>query len=124
MSEARRLLVVDDDRAIRELVKKLMVRQGFIIDTAADGQDAWLLIAGNLYDAVLLDLMMPNLNGFDLVDRLRRDKPSLLPRIVIMTAFSRAGKIPIVEGVHSVLRKPFDIGELLEHVTAVVGEKK
>lgn len=124
MSEARRLLVVDDDRAIRELVKKLMVRQGFIIDTAADGQDAWLLIAGNLYDAVLLDLMMPNLNGFDLVDRLRRDKPSLLPRIVIMTAFSRAGRIPIVEGVHSVLRKPFDIGELLEHVTAVVGEKK
>lgn len=124
MSEARRLLVVDDDRAIRELVKKLMVRHGFIIDTAADGQDAWLLIAGNLYDAVLLDLMMPNLNGFDLVDRLRRDKPSLLPRIVIMTAFSRAGKIPIVEGVHSVLRKPFDIGELLEHVTAVVGEKK
>lgn len=124
MSEERRLLVVDDDRAIRELVKRLMVRHGFVIDTAADGQDAWPLIAENVYDAVLLDLMMPNLNGFDLVDRLRREKPSLLPRIVVMTAFSRGGKVPIVEGVHSILRKPFDIGELLEHVHAVVEESK
>ena len=124
MSAGRRVLVIDDDRAIRDLVKTLMARQGFIIDTATDGQDAWSLIAENLYDAILLDLMMPNLNGFDLVERVRRDQPSLLPRIVVMTAFSRGGKIPIVEGVHSILQKPFDIGELLEHVHAVVEEKK
>ena len=124
MSAGRRVLVIDDDRAIRELVKRLVSRHGFIIDTAADGQDAWSLIAENLYDAVLLDLMMPNLNGFDLVDRVRRDKPSLLPRIVVMTAFSRGGTLPVVEGVHSIIRKPFDIGELLEHVVAVVEETK
>lgn len=124
MSPEWRVLVVDDDRAIRELVKRLMLRQGFVIDTATDGEEAWGLIAENVYDAVLLDLMMPNMNGLDLVERLRREKPSLLSRIVVMTAFSRGGKIPIVEGVHSTLRKPFDIGELLENVIAVVQEKR
>ena len=124
MSPEWRVLVVDDDRAIRELVKRLMSRQGFVIDVATDGQEAWSLIAENVYDAVLLDLMMPNMNGFDLVERVRCEKPSLLPRIVVMTAFSRGGKIPIIEGVHSTLRKPFDIGELLENVAAVAKENQ
>lgn len=119
-----RVLVVDDDRAIRDLVKRLVARHGFVIDSASDGGDAWTLIVQNVYDAVLLDLMMPNMNGFDLVDRIREERPSLLPRIVIMTAFSRGGKVPVVEGVHSILRKPFDIGELLEHITDAVQEKK
>ena len=119
----RCVLIVDDDRAIRDLVKTLAARRGFVIDTANDGADAWRLIAENVYDAVLLDLMMPNMNGFDLVDRVRRDRSSLLPRIVIMTAFSRAGKVPVVEGVHSILRKPFDIGELLEHITDAAQER-
>ena len=119
-----RILVVDDDRAIRALVKTLAARHGFVIDTATDGRDAWSLIGENVYDAVLLDLMMPNMNGFDLVDRLRRERPSLVPRIVIMTAFSRGGKMPVVEGVHSMLRKPFDIGELLEHINDAAQEKE
>jgi CheY-like chemotaxis protein len=118
-TRAHRVLVVDDDRAIRELVKRLVARHGFVIDTANDGAEAWTLLAENAYDAVLLDLMMPNMNGFDLVDRIRCDKPSVLPRIVIMTAFSRGGKLPVVEGVHSILRKPFDISELLEQLTDV-----
>lgn len=118
-----RILVVDDDRAIRALVKILAARRGFVIDTATDGRDAWSLIGENVYDAVLLDLMMPNMNGFDLVDRLRRERPSLVPRIVIMTAFSRGGKMPVVEGVHSILRKPFDIGELLEHINDAARER-
>lgn len=124
MSVGHRVLVVDDDRAIRELVKTLVARHGFVIDTANDGEEAWTLIAANVYDAVLLDLMMPKANGFDLVDRLRHDRPSLVPRIVVMTAFSRGGKVPLVEGVHSVLRKPFDIGELLEHICDAVQERK
>ena len=119
----RRVLVVDDDRAIRDLVKRLVARYGFVIDTANDGADAWNQIAQNVYDAVLLDLMMPTMNGFDLVDRIREERPSLLPRIVIMTAFSRAGKMPVVEGVHSILRKPFDITELLEHITDAAEER-
>lgn len=118
------VLVVDDDRAIRELVKTLVTRHGFVIDTANDGDEAWTLITANVYDAVLLDLMMPKANGFDLVDRLRRDRPSLVPRIVIMTAFSRGGKMPVVEGVHSILRKPFDIGELLEHINDAARERE
>lgn len=119
-----RLLVVDDDRAIRDLVKRLAARYGFVIDAANDGTEAWTLIAEKIYDAVLLDLMMPNMNGFDLVDRIRQERPSLLPRIVIMTAFSRGGKMPVVEGVHSMLRKPFDIGELLEHINDAALERE
>lgn len=119
-----RVLVVDDDRAIRDLVKTLVARHGFVIDAANDGTEAWTLIAENVYDAVLLDLMMPSMNGFDLVDHLRRERPSLVPRIVIMTAFSRGGKMPVVEGVHSMLRKPFDIGELLEHINDAARERE
>lgn len=86
-----RVLVIDDDRAILDLVKTLVGRRAFTIDAANDGTDAWTLIAENAYDEVLLDLMMPNMNGFDLVDRVRRDKPALLPRIVVMTASRAAG---------------------------------
>lgn len=119
-----RVLIVDDDFAIRELVKRVVVRHGYFIDTAKDGEDAWTLITQNSYDAILLDLMMPKGNGFDLVDRLRRERPSLLQRIVVMTAFSRRGKLPVVEGVHFILRKPFDIDELLRHIADAAQQER
>lgn len=119
-----RVLVVDDDRAIRGLVQVLIERRGFSVDAAADGNEAHALLVANVYDAILLDLMMPNLNGFDLIERLRREQPSILSRVIVLTAFSRRGRVPLIEGVHAVVRKPFDLDELIPVVHDCVATER
>lgn len=117
-----RVLIVDDDRAIRALVQILVERQGFSVDTAADGNDAYALLGVTAYHAVLLDLMMPNLNGFDLIEQLRREQPAILRRVIVLTAFSRGGLVPTIDGVHRVVRKPFDLDELIAVVHDCVAQ--
>lgn len=118
-----RVLIVDDDRAIRALVQIMVERQGFSVDTAADGNDAYALLGVNAYDAVLLDLMMPNLNGFNLIEQLRREQPAILSRVIVLTAFSRGGLLPSIDGVHTVVRKPFDLDELIAVVHECVAPR-
>lgn len=97
----RRVLIVDDDRAIRALVQTLVGRRGFPVDAAADGNEAHALLSANAYDVILLDLMMPALNGFDLIERLRSEHPAILRRVIVMTAFSRGGQLPPIEAIEA-----------------------
>ena len=59
-----RILVVEDDPAIRRLVKMVLQREGYNVETAADGAEAVLKLGLSEYDCIILDLMMPNLDGF------------------------------------------------------------
>ncbi|HEV8435171.1 MAG TPA: response regulator, partial [Thermoanaerobaculia bacterium] len=62
------ILVVEDDPAIRRLVRMVLQRRGYQVETAEDGVEAVLKLGIGEYDAVILDLMMPNLDGFALID--------------------------------------------------------
>src|SRR5215213_5235023 len=121
--EVRRVLVVDDDAGVRGLVRAVLHRQRLIIDEAPSGAAAIAHIDAQDYDAVILDLMMPGGSGFDVIAHLQRTKPAL-PCIVISAAsqqtIDRAAAVP---GVRAVLRKPFDIQELLREVRACLEEK-
>lgn len=110
---AAKILVIDDDRSIRGLIGHLLHRHGMEVECAENGAEALELVRRCDFEAVLLDLMMPTMNGFDFLDAVRREKPKLIGRTIVVTAFSRQGHPPAVDGVFAVIRKPFDIDNLI-----------
>jgi DNA-binding response OmpR family regulator len=113
-SAARNVLVVDDDLALRGLFTRILSRKGFSVDCAPDGRVAFDQLSRHNYSVILLDLMMPEVNGFELLERIRRDSPSLLPRVIVMTGASQR----VVESLDTsriwgLIRKPFDIDDLV-----------
>ena len=112
-------LVVDDDPGLQGLFVTLLGRDGFAVDCAADGRVAFDYLKRASYSVILLDLMMPDVNGFELLMRLERESPALLARIIIMTGASqRVVETVDVSRVWGLIRKPFDINELLQSARA------
>jgi CheY-like chemotaxis protein len=108
------ILVVDDDAMIRNLVSTVLKRQGFEVDHASDGLEGLERLTEKRYSVVLLDLMMPRIDGLAFLERLRKDFPKdQHPMILVMTAASDALVRQLDPGlVQGVVRKPFDIAEL------------
>jgi DNA-binding response OmpR family regulator len=118
-SAARQVIVVDDDPALRTLFIAILERKGFMVDVAADGRAAYDLISRNAYSVILLDLMMPVVNGFELLERLARECPALLSRVIVMTgAGHRVVQTLDTAAIWGLIRKPFDIDDLVNAVTA------
>jgi len=111
--EKARLLVVDDDRAIRQLLCTIIRREQMEADTAADGEEAIELLKRNRYSVILLDLMMPRVSGFDVIDWLRQNPPSFKPVVLVISAYAdqrfRSVDPDVVAGV---LRKPFEVADI------------
>ena len=114
-----RVLVVDDDRAIRALVAKIVERAGFEVDTAADGAEALALLEERDYGVLVVDLMMPKVDGFEVVARVGRMQ-GRRPAVIVVTAAAESVALRKLDGsvVHSVIRKPFDINVLGDLITA------
>ena len=112
-----RILVVDDDDAIRVMVERILRREKFEVDTARDGFEAIEKLSRNDYATVLLDLMMPRVDGHGVLRHLVTDNRSSQPAVIIMTA-NLAGAVETVDAlpVRYVLPKPFDIRRLIEQV--------
>lgn len=118
-----RVLVIDDDRSIRGLFEVLLHRRAMEVNCVENGADALALVRQYEYDAILLDLMMPGMNGFDFLDALRAEEPRMVERTIVVTAFSRQGHPPAVDGTFAVIRKPFDIESLMSVVELCVSEE-
>jgi two-component system capsular synthesis sensor histidine kinase RcsC len=118
MGPEGRVLVVDDEPAIRALVAKIVERAGFPVDVARDGADAIELLDGHEYAVVVVDLMMPNVDGYALIDYLKKRKDER-PAIIVISA-GEPGALRQLDGsmVHSIVRKPFDIDVLGDLITA------
>src|ERR1700682_621186 len=100
-------LVVDDDPALQGLFSRLLSRKGFSVDAAADGRLAYDQLNRHAYSVILLDLMMPDVNGFALLERRERDSPPLLRRVMVMPAPSqRAIEGLDAKGIWGLIRKP------------------
>lgn len=130
-SGSAQILVVDDDPHIRSLLRLVAARIGLTVDTASDGVEAMELIRQNRYAVMLLDLMMPRMSGYQVLDALQG--VSARPAIVLVSAMasSRVTAATLDSGiVHSIVHKPFDIemiGQLLtDTVRAMeaVGEER
>ncbi|MGZ7032824.1 MAG: response regulator [Thermoanaerobaculia bacterium] len=113
------VLVVDDDPGLQGLFLTLLSRDGFMVDCAPDGRVAYESLKRRSYSVILLDLMMPEVNGFELLDRLARESPALLSRVIVMTGVSqRIIETLDISRVWGLIRKPFDIDDLLQAVRA------
>jgi len=116
LSMAPTILVVDDDEHIRSLETKVLERQGYRVVQASDGNEAIKRLDDDGYAAVVLDLMMPHANGFDVLDHLAQTNPLLIGKTVIATAFVREAENARLHEVCRVLVKPFDIQQLVDAV--------
>ena len=112
-----RILVVEDDGAIRTRLVAALRREPIEVHTANDGVAALECVRENAYAVILLDLMMPRLNGYDFLERLDAVRGTSQPIVIVMTAFDAASlrKLP-PNRVHAVLHKPFDVERVVELV--------
>jgi CheY-like chemotaxis protein len=115
---APRILVADDDNAIRRMLSTLLTREGFSVDSAADGDEAIEKLAVARYDAIILDLMMPKVSGFDVLDHLERAEPRAAENFVIVLTAASHKDLSRLDGkdVFRVMRKPFDVPDLIGSV--------
>ncbi|MBV9494803.1 MAG: response regulator transcription factor [Acidobacteria bacterium] len=118
MASEIRVLVVDDEPAIRALVAKIVSRAGLAVDTARDGAEAIEKLDAGSYAVMVIDLMMPVVDGYAVVEHLR-ERSGTKPAVIVITAGDSAA-IRRLDGatVHSVIRKPFDIDVLGDLVVA------
>jgi DNA-binding response OmpR family regulator len=115
------VLVVEDDPAIRRLVRMVLRRHGYRVDEAADGLEAVLKLGLSEYDVIILDLMMPHLDGFTFLKTFAENEPDRLRKVIVTSAASPAViRERMVGTPFDVLPKPFDIATLLDRVRACI----
>jgi DNA-binding response OmpR family regulator len=119
VASAGRVLVVDDDEAVRVLLTRYLEMEGFAVDQVPDGAAALDAIASSKPDLVLLDLMLPAQDGLDILTRLRRD--SDVPVILLTARGSEADRILGLKlGADDYVVKPFSPGELTARISSVL----
>ena len=116
MTQVPKVLIVDDDDGIRSLLSAVCKRVGYHCDNAEDGSIALQKIKSTDFDVVLLDLMMPKMNGYQVIEALREMKER--PQVIVVTAQGAKTTSGIDDGevVRAVIHKPFD----LDDVTALL----
>lgn len=115
----KRILVVDDDEAIRALLLTVLRRRGFPVDVARNGAEALERLACCHYAVMLLDLMMPILSGWDVLQRLTELPREERPTIIVLTAGTEPRDLN-AEVVAGTVRKPFDVELLLDGIAACI----
>jgi CheY-like chemotaxis protein len=118
----RRVLLVDDWAEITSLVGELFGELGAIVSTANNGWDALVAINHQTYDLILLDLVIPEPDGWQILDFLSRCRPFLLERVVILTAYRYDRQtVEVLDGRRLPhLFKPFELEELCEVATRML----
>jgi CheY-like chemotaxis protein len=121
-----RILVIDDERAVRDLISDALNIEGHEVLTAENGKEGLDLIGQYRFDLVFCDLRMPEMDGQALYEEVQRDHPQVLKRIVFVTAqanssdygpFLRETRIPVIE-------KPFTLSQLRQAVAKMVGQTR
>jgi len=115
-----RILVVEDERKVAEFIRRGLEEDGYVVDVALDGDEGYFRASTNDYDLLLLDVMLPRLNGVDLCSKLRADKLEI--PILMLTA--KDGVMDKVKGLDAgaddYLTKPFAFEELSARVRALL----
>ena len=119
-----RLLLIEDEQRLAENISEALREAGFAVDHAADGVSGSHLAEQDVFDAVILDLMLPEKSGQQILRDLRTQR--LLTPVLVLTA--QDGKDSVIEllnqGADDYLEKPFDLGELIARVKALIRRSK
>jgi len=115
------ILLVEDNRPISEMVGEYLERRGFGVDYAADGLDGLRLATENSYDVIILDLMLPRLDGLEVCRRLRNESKRATPVLMLTARDTLTDKVSGLDaGADDYLVKPFAIQELEARVRALI----
>ncbi len=115
-----RILVTDDENKIRELIRKYAEYEGFEVDEASDGMEAVEKCSKNHYDLVIMDIMMPNLDGFSACKQIKQTSPDL-PFIMLSALGEEYDKVHGFDlGVDDYVVKPFSAKELMMRIRAIL----
>lgn len=116
----KRILIVDDDDEIRELLEFDIAQSGYFVDTAKDGLEGLNKALNNSYDLILLDVMMPKLNGYDVCKNIRQAKLAI-PVLMLTAKGTIDDKTEGFDcGADDYLVKPFDIQEVLLRIRVLL----
>ena len=119
MLTAMRILVVEDEPRLLLNLAKSLREEGYAVDTAPDGADGVFKAVTYDYDAIVLDVMLPKLDGWELLARLRKKKQT--PVLMLTARDTRNDRIKGLDtGADDYLVKPFDLGELLARIRALI----
>lgn len=123
-----RILVVEDARDMNRLIEKTLKKAGYSVDSCFDGEEALSYLLGAEYDAILLDVMMPKLDGYSLLKQLR-DRNVETPVLFLTARDTVADRVKGLDlGADDYLVKPFEFDELLARIRAMtrkrVGSRK
>lgn len=119
--QAGLVLIIEDNRNISEMVGEYLESRGFEVDYAADGLDGYRLAAENTYDAIVLDLMLPRLDGVEVCKRLRSEARKATPILMLTARDTLDDKLAgLSSGADDYLTKPFAIRELEARLHALI----
>jgi DNA-binding response OmpR family regulator len=108
-----RALIVEDDHAILNLVKIVLERENFIVEGVKTASSAIGLLSAVAYDLLIVDLMLPDISGEDLLGYLEETQPKHLRRVIVTTASPARVSCEFLQRICRLLAKPFDIDELV-----------
>ena len=116
---AMKILVVEDEPRLQRNLAKALREEGYAVDAADDGADGLFKAEAHDYDAIILDVMLPNLDGWELLARLRKQKPT--PVLMLTARDTPCDRVRGLDtGADDYLVKPFDLSELLARVRALI----
>ena len=119
--QAGLVLLVEDNRQIAEMVGEFLERRGYSVDYAADGVSGLHLAVSNSYDVVVLDLMLPGMDGLDVCRKLRKDAKKSTPVLMLTARDTLEDKLVGLEaGADDYLVKPFEVRELEARLRALI----
>ena len=115
----RTILIVEDEREIARMVQAYLLREGYQVEVAFDGESGWVKFQTLKPDLVILDIMLPGMNGLELAQRIRRE--SMVPIIMLTARAEEADRVAGLEmGADDYVVKPFSLRELAARVRAVL----
>lgn len=115
-----KILIVEDDEKNREFLKKGLLQEGYAVDEAKDGEIALDLICSSQFDLIILDIMLPNLSGMQILETMR-SKSITIPTLVLSAKQNSAEKIEALKiGADDFLSKPYSFAELVARIEALL----
>ena len=117
----RKILVIDDDDRLRDVLSRYLVMAGFDAATAADGHEGLAVAKTYEPDLIILDLMMPGIDGLEVCKQLKADPDRESTLVVVFTALREEGAAAVEAGADGFIPKPFNLDKMAERVRAFLG---
>jgi CheY-like chemotaxis protein len=116
-----KILIVDDEQFVRDLLEKVLKRRGHDVVAAGDADQALVALEQAHFDLLLTDVVMPGMDGFDLLRRVKSAYPEI--KVIVLTGYARKQSISdfLLYGADDYLSKPFQVHELVAAVERVTG---